>query len=226
MTNPKLYVSTLCLALSTVAIISFAGPPATAPIASGAGQAPDSLDILKDRPDAPNNDLLGPPFESQAAGIALSPPAGCKQVKRAGVPDELVAYVNEQKDWIFKVLRLTFSQPVPLTNRKDAAGAEQQGVMDITLQQLQRSIPAAEVVRQDTTNVGEADVGMLALRYQIGTTYRLTQQAIIAANDQVYYVLDLTTPGSRPRGGGEGGSANVADRSPATEPLLAGAMTR
>src|SRR5690242_4372970 len=91
-----------------------ASPPTTAPSVP-AGGAPDSLDILKGRPDIKpdaekqiNSALLGTPYEDQSAGIAVAPPAGCKKIDRVGAGDELVAYVNEQKDWMFKVLRLSF----------------------------------------------------------------------------------------------------------------------
>ena len=41
------------------------------------------------------------------------------------------------------------------------------------------------------------NVGMLALRYTVGGQRRLTQQALIEANDQVYYVFSFTSPGAK-----------------------------
>jgi hypothetical protein len=53
------------------------------------------------------------------------------------------------------------------------------------------------VLRQDVVNVGKNDVGMLVARYTQGGQTVLRQQAIIQRNDQLFYLLDFTSPSGR-----------------------------
>src|SRR5688572_1453695 len=92
--------------------------------------APAPPTILKGRPDAESSDqLLGPVYESQSAGISFRPPADATQIKRGGVPDEVVQYVNEDENLALKVSRFVFSQPLPLTTHKDQFGREKPGML-------------------------------------------------------------------------------------------------
>jgi len=191
------------LSASCVAVVLMMALLATASLVRAEEKADAEAEpatILKGRPDVPSGELLGPVYESQSAGIAFRPPADAKQIKRGGVPDEVVQYVNEDEDFIFKVSRLTFKDPgLPLTSAKDQFGRAQQGILEHTLEQLKRTVGDAEVLRQDVTNIGDWDVGMLVMRFAIGTKDHLMQQAIVRGNNQLYYVLELISPGAKPR---------------------------
>jgi hypothetical protein len=174
-------------------------------VAMGAGVAlaqpaareqPSTLPALSDRQEAASADGLGAPFESPAAGIAFRPPAGGKLIRRA-TNDDIVSYVNDEKNWVLKVTLTTLSKPLPLKNHQDENGRDQLGMMDLTLEQFKRIQPGAEVLRQDVTPLTDGDAGMLVLRYSLGTTRMLNQQAIIHASDYVYYTLSFTTPAAK-----------------------------
>lgn len=157
-------------------------------------QQPDSLTILQDRPDAgPVKPGLGAAFESKSAGIALRPPAGCKEIHRGGNPDEIVEFVNDAKSWSLKVTRSTLSKAVPLTEYYDN-GRKMPGVLEGTAENFKRDNPTAEIVRQDVIDLGANKVGMLASRTNVGAQRRLFQQALIQATDTQYYVLLFNSP--------------------------------
>lgn len=149
-----------------------------------------------------DSELLGPYFESQRAAIAFRPPAGAKEIRRVGNSDEIVMFVNDQKEYQLKLSLLRFSRPMPLVAKKTDPTL---GLLEITTEKLKEA-PSAEVVRSDLTNVsgkGIPDTGLLAVRFLSGTKYKLTQQAIIQFSDRpdqasAYYLLDLTSPGSKP----------------------------
>jgi hypothetical protein len=191
------------VALAAAALYAAVAPLAAfaaAPPAAGAAQpaTPEPLDVLRDRPDQPAPAAaLGPAFESRAAGIAFRPPAGCREIHR-GNPDDIVEFVNDAKSWSLKVTRSTLSRPVPLTEYFDN-GRKQPGVLEMTADNLKRDNPTAEIVRQDTIDLGANKVGMLASRNTIGNQRRLFQQAIVQMTDQQYYVLLFNSPAA-PRG--------------------------
>jgi len=141
--------------------------------------------------------MLGPAFESRAAGIALRPPEGSKEIRR-GLPDEIVCFVQENRQWVLRVMRFTLPNPTPLSEYKDAAGKLLPGVLEQTTAALLTANPGAELLRQDVANVDDGDVGMIAIRYNLGTVHKLLQQGLIRENDRVYYVLEFTTPGAPP----------------------------
>jgi hypothetical protein len=158
--------------------------------------APKPVGILADRPDADQpSELLGPRFESRMAGISFRPPAGCKEAKPGS--DEIVEYVNEPQNRLLRVSRPTFPTPVPLLSKKDTAGKVlQQGLLDYTIDQLKIAYPGAKFLRQpdDIINVGPHFVGLIAMRFTLGSQKWLRQQAMFQVNEQLYYVLNLTTP--------------------------------
>lgn len=159
-------------------------------------QEPSTLPVLSDRSQAESADGLGAPFESPAAGISFRPPAGGKLVRRA-TNDDIVSYINDEKKWVLKVTLTTLSKPLPLKNYQDENGRDLPGMMDLTLEQFKRIQPGAEVLRHDVTPLPDGDAGMLVLRYSLGTTRMLSQQAIIHASDYVYYTLNFTTPAAK-----------------------------
>ncbi len=189
-----LFAVLLCVALAGVTFV-----PSRA-----SGQTPEPLDVLRDRPDnqaavnrAKASARLGQPFESMAAGISLRPPAGWKQIRRSGT-DEIVQFVNDDQTRVLKVARLTLSRGMPLVDRQSPDGATQ-GLLKATAEKLKAETPAAELLREDTTNIGQADVGMIVIRYGIGQQRRLLQQALVQVDPQLYYILTLTTPAGASR---------------------------
>jgi hypothetical protein len=152
--------------------------------------------------------LLGPVFDNPLAGVSFRAPVGSKEIRRAGNPDELVTYINEEKGYLLKLTRLRFSQPLPLSRLASAtqpvAGASA-GVLELLTAQLAKD-PGSEVLRSDVTNVGGSgvpDTALIAVRLTRGTKYLLTQQAIIQRFPTLYYVVELTSPGSRPGSGAD-----------------------
>jgi hypothetical protein len=152
-----------------------------------------------DRPDAPPV-ALGPRFESMVHGIAFNAPADCKENRNAAAQNQIVEYVNEDKNWSLRVSRLSLERPTPLTAMRDPKdNHEVQGLLENTIAQIRSDIPTAEIVRQDVTNVSENFVGLIILRYALGAQHWLRQQAILQANDQLYYVFNFTTPAGAQR---------------------------
>ncbi len=139
--------------------------------------------------------LLGPAFESPTAGIALRRPANCREILKTG--GEIVEFVNDEQNLQLRVSRTILRDPTPLTASKDNAGRETPGMLESTADRFKTANIGARVLRQDVVNIADANVGMLAVRYNSGARQKLMQQALIAANDRLYYVLTLTTPASR-----------------------------
>src|SRR4051812_40937352 len=157
-----------------------------------------SLPILQGRPDrdASDADALGAAFESQSAGISIRPPAGSRTIRRAVSADEIVEFVNDDKNWMIKVSRITTREPMGLLKFTAKDGSTKPGLMEATLEQFNKSTPGAEVVRNDVVNIGANPVGMLAMRYTQNAQRRLTQQAVIQSNDQLFYVIMMNSPGA------------------------------
>ncbi|HEV2294198.1 MAG TPA: hypothetical protein VGR35_10095 [Tepidisphaeraceae bacterium] len=166
---------------------------------TAAALAPESLDLLKDRPDTPGGDdkMLGEPFESVAAGIRFRPPANMKRALRATNADYIVRYTDEARGWVFVATRSTFDRPIMLSSQVAQGAGAPPGLLELTRDQLKENAPGAEVVREDVINVGDYTVGMLAARYTVGLQRVLSQQAIVRADDRLYYTLSLTTPAAR-----------------------------
>jgi hypothetical protein len=160
--------------------------------------------------------LLGPYFESQLAGVAFRPPAGSREIRRVGNPDEIVSFVNEKKQWTLKASRLRFSQPIVLSAGEGAGGgggggggaAAKPGLLELTVARLKEA-PGAEVLRADVTAIGgnreqrgtSPNTAMIVVRYPLGGSPVLAQHAIVQATDSVFYALEFTSPGA-PAGSG------------------------
>jgi hypothetical protein len=181
-----------------------------------AGDRPEELavpsNIFPDRPDdaapgSPAADLLGAEFESRGNGIALRPPKDFTAQRRVGTQD-IIEFVNEEKDWTLKLSKIMLAQPGSLSEWRNTHGEPQPGVLEFTATRLKEEIPDAEFLRQEKINIGDGDVGMLALRYTRNLKSLLTQQAIIQRTDQMYYLLALTTPGA-PKGSPEADAAKI-----------------
>jgi hypothetical protein len=184
------------LALASIGLAETPAAPAEPP-------APTPTPILQGRPDAHvvNDEALGTEFRSLAAGIAFKPPANGKEVRRAIGGDEIVQFVYEKEKWQLKVSRLLLTKSVPLMtdNEKGKDGIVRQGLLETMAQQLKVDMGGAEILRQDPINLIDTPVGMIAARYNVGAETRLTQRALVQANEQenLYYVFDFATPAPR-----------------------------
>jgi hypothetical protein len=204
------FVASLCFAGWSIA--DPAGPdssPAPSPELSASA---DPSAILPGRPDAtPTNAHLGSPFEDLAAGISFAPPGGTKEIR--GLPgDVIVRYVDDDRHWVLTVNKMTFERPVRLFNPASTqpvpdAPKTSKGILDLLADKMKTDAPNAQVLRQDVITISGVDVGMLAARYTIGPQTNLTQQAIFKADDENFYLFNLTTPA--PRTGEIGDDANV-----------------
>src|SRR5882724_5122091 len=124
-------------------------------------------------PDATHNELLGKSFESQAAGIAFRAPANCKEVRPRAGGDEIVSYLNDEKRWVLRVNRLSFSQPVEMTyHKKDPDRADSpdvNGLFQETIERLKNDASGLEIKRQEIVPMGPLEVGLIFGRYNVGT---------------------------------------------------------
>ncbi|MEO6435336.1 MAG: hypothetical protein ABIP55_06190, partial [Tepidisphaeraceae bacterium] len=139
-------------------------------------------------------------------------PGNTKQVKSQG--EEIARFVNEKRKWELVAIRSASSQPLPLTGAtpgahaapqtKDEIGkgvkpiaSEKFGLLEVVAARLKQSNPGVEILRQDTTSLGDFEAGIIAARVAAGSERKLYQQAIIQANDQLYYLLTMTSPASK-----------------------------
>jgi hypothetical protein len=152
---------------------------------------PEPVPSLAGRPDADADELLGGNYQNPTAGIAFRTPSNCKQVK--GNADEIVRFVNEQRHWEVIASRGTAAEPLPLIGD----GKGKLGLLEVVVARLKQSNPTIEVVRQDKVSLGDADAGMIAARFTAGAQRRLIQEALIQANDQLYYTLTMTSLASK-----------------------------
>jgi hypothetical protein len=183
-----------------------AAPQATghAPGGGGRGAAPAPLPVLQGRPDARGADeILGETLVSEAAGIAVRVPAGMRKLRQAGGTEQIAQFVDEDRGWMLLVTRSVMTGPLPLSAVSSNELNPKAGVLEITAERLKANQPGAQIVRQDVIELpdaveGGADCGLLAARHGAGGVRRvLSQQAIIQANDQLYYTLSLTSPAAR-----------------------------
>lgn len=140
---------------------------------------------------------LAPRFTSEAAGISFAPPAGFREIRRTGSGDQIVQYTHEGKKWSLLVSRAVLSKSVPLAEWADEHGRKQPGMLDATVDQMKADTPGVEVLRHDYVNVGRVEVGMIAARATIGLETRLTQRALVRANDRLYFSFTFISPAPR-----------------------------
>jgi hypothetical protein len=148
-------------------------------------------------PAAPSTqpELLGPLFRSPANGIALRPPIRCDKVI-AGIADQIVEFDDDAGAWSLKVSRRSFEQPLPLTYYKDQYGGQHEGLLELTLKPFMDQ-RVAQLVTHDVIHIGpggKTSAGEFVLRYDRNLERRLRQEALIEANNQLYYILELDTP--------------------------------
>jgi hypothetical protein len=191
-----------------IVIVSVALLCAAAPAPAQTSQPAEPLEILKGRPDAQADELLGGLYESRAAGISFRMPAGAKQIKKPIAGDEIAEFTVEAKNWRLTVVRATVTQPLPLSSDKP----NHKGLLEQTVERLKMNNSNAEVARQDVIDIGESQVGMIAARVGVGTSRVLCQEAIFQANDQLYYTLSLVSPAIRADETGKTSDEDPAER--------------
>lgn len=181
---------TFCAALVLAASPAFAQAPADAKdVKDPNGPAP--LSALEGRPDVVGGELLGGTFQSTTAGIAFRTPANLAQVKSQG--EEIARFQNEKKQWELIVTRSSSDQPMPLAG---GAGAKM-GLLEVVAARLKQNNPGIDVARQEVVNLGEYDAAIVAARLGAAGKSMLHQQALIQANDQLYYTLTLVSPAAK-----------------------------
>lgn len=166
-------------------------PAQPAPAQRAPAQPASVLPGRPDQQDAPWR--VGEWFESKAAGIALRVPEGATEVRRAGVPDLIAEFVNEKQGMMVRVGKLEFRTAQPLADTKTIDGAKQVGILGSIVSDFQRENPAAEVLRNEITQMHGRDVGLVAFRFSLGTSRRMMQQAIFKYNDTYYYQVTMTS---------------------------------
>ena len=179
----------IAVALSLV-ISSSAFAQATQPSADAS--KPDALNVLQGRPDAAGDQLLGGTFHNPLAGIAFRVPGAVQQVGKEGAGDEIARFANEKKTWELIVTKTTIAQPMPLSGNE-----KKFGLLETIAARLKQGNPGIDIVRQDVVNLGENNAGIIAARMTTGAQRQLLQQAVVQANDQLYYSFMLTTPAAK-----------------------------
>lgn len=168
----------------------------TTPVEPQPARVPKPVGVLAGRPDAePQTELLGERYENKSAGISFRPPAGSARTPQP-TSDEIVEFRDDARGWLLRVTKATFPTPVPLKNTIDKVTRKETiGLLNSTLDQLKKSTPGAQILRgqgDDIINVDANYVGIVALRFSVGTQRYLRQQALVQANEQLYYIINLT----------------------------------
>ena len=178
----------------------FAGPMSTG--VSAQSPTPQSLGAHDP------NDLLGVTFESESAGISVRIPRGCRRIQSANAGDDVGQFGDLQRKWELKITRIMRDTPTTLASQVDNFGKPIPGLLEQTVNNLRRDLSGSTVLRQDLINiadpglgngarrenVGENNVGMIAIKYGAVGRHFLSQQAIIQATDRLFFLIALTNP--------------------------------
>ena len=152
-------------------------------------------------PGRPANDdvgaLLGDTFESKAAGISFRAPAKSSEVRKPGVPDLIVEYVNEANQAVLKVATLQLREPRKLAEAKDERGQRRTGLLEETVLAFMQQNPTAEVLRKEISEANGLPVGLVAYRYNQQTRKLFRQDAVIPLTDTYYYSFSMISPGAK-----------------------------
>jgi hypothetical protein len=179
---------TLLALIATAAIVL---PSST--FAATAPNPPEPITGLQGRPDVVGEEMLGGAYQNPRAGIAFHTPINCVQLKTTG--DQIARFANEKAGWEITCTRSSASQPMPLTG--GAKDGPKLGLLDVVAARLKQTSPGVDIVRQEVEDLGEQQAGILAARLSGVGQRKLLQQAIIQANDQLYYTLSMTSPASK-----------------------------
>jgi hypothetical protein len=154
--------------------------------------------VLPGKPDEGEGALqLGEWFESKIAGIALRVPAGGAEIRRAGVPDLIVEFVNDKQGTILRISKLEFREPRQLADVKGIDGTMKPGIMSDVASAFLRENPMADALRNEVSQIRGREVGQVAFRFSVGTSRRFMQEAIICYNETYYYQITMTSPAAK-----------------------------
>lgn len=138
---------------------------------------------------------LGDTLTFARLGVSLRQPEGMT-ASRFARPDEIVGFRDAGRDWSINLKRYILPEPYPLNSVVAIRGSNRVGMVEVTLKRIKDAAPDAEALRNDSIYVGDAETGMLALRYSFGSQRKLMQRALIQANEQMYYDLTMISPGA------------------------------
>jgi hypothetical protein len=187
----------LGLLLSTAAAASLG---LTRPASSAEPPAPAdrAADVAAENP---TGDMLGASFESESAGISLRIPKSCRRGPSTNAGDDIAVFGDPDRKWELKLTRILRTQSTMLQSGVDNFGKPVPGLLETTVANLKRDLSGCTILRQDLTNIADPgaasvrdNVAMIALRYTLGGTNYLSQQAIIQASDKLFYLMSLTSP--------------------------------
>ena len=184
-------IQMLTRTFSILALLSLLVPAAVAALAPDAPK-PEPVPGLQGRPDIVGEELLGGTFQNPQAGIAFRTPVNCVQVKPIG--DQIARFTNEKAGWELTCTRSSSLEPMPLTAKE---GEARLGLLEIIAARLKQSNPGVDIVRQEVEDLGEYQAGIIAARLSGVGQRKLFQQAMIQANDQLYYSLTMTSPAAK-----------------------------
>jgi hypothetical protein len=184
------------LTLATTASAAAATP--SPPAANGA--SPEPISGLAGRPDVVGQEMLGGAYQNPRAGIAFHTPLNCVQLKTTG--DEIARFANEKAGWEIICTRSSAQQPMPLSG--GGKDGPKMGLLEVVAARLKQANPGADIVRQEVEDLGEYRAGIIAARLSAVGQRKLFQQAIIQANDQLYYTLSMTSPAAEGAKGADG----------------------
>jgi hypothetical protein len=192
-------LAAVVLALATTTFAATApNPPAAG--ANAAAATPEPITGLAGRPDVVGQEMLGGAYQNPRAGIAFHTPLNCVQLKTTG--EEIARFANEKAGWEIVCTRSSAQQPMPLVG--GGKNAPKMGLLDVVAARLKQANPGADIVRQEVEDLGEYRAGIIAARLSAVGQRKLFQQAIIQANDQLYYTLSMTSPAAEGAKGADG----------------------
>ena len=199
MKTPMNRLAAVVLALATTTFAATApNPPAAG--ANAAAATPEPITGLAGRPDVVGQEMLGGAYQNPRAGIAFHTPLNCVQLKTTG--EEIARFANEKAGWEIVCTRSSAQQPMPLVG--GGKNAPKMGLLDVVAARLKQANPGADIVRQEVEDLGEYRAGIIAARLSAVGQRKLFQQAIIQANDQLYYTLSMTSPAADGAKGADG----------------------
>lgn len=141
--------------------------------------------------------LLGELFESKGAGIAFRAPANSLEVRKQGIADLIVEFINEDQQMLLRASTLELKEDRKLLEWKDANGRKQKGLISEVVETFGQQNPTSELLRNEVKTINGKDVGLLAFRYSQGTARKFFQEALIPLTDRYYYMLTYTSPGAK-----------------------------
>ena len=153
-------------------------------------------------------------FESFEAGVSLTLPPGDASTigspRPPSDPEALAVVTDAEKEWRFELRRVNLDRPVPLRPKDLPEGGQQPGLLQISVNELQGRVNG-DVLRVGLAPLPDADAGRFAVRYSLGPSTLLRQDAIIRASDTLYYRMHLVSPAPQGEADEIGNDPRVAE---------------